>query len=252
MPYPFKDIPSKIYPNTFLKDVTLSICYVGEPNDKEIKESKEFFLEKFNLTDLKKNGEGKIPVSSEDGIIRFLFGASSVEVRIKYPGYRSFAQILEWIDIMTQYLQIQVCEGMSSVTISKFNELRYELNHDANADMRRIMSQVFSQELLTYHESSDLQDSENLEGLSRWERRIVMSDERTHSKISLDYGFFRDEKIQESPVKRGKLTLKSEINFEEENVMATGFKTVVLNKYNKILDNAFHWCMTPNIIKAMG
>lgn len=118
--------------------------------------------------------------------------------------------------------------------------------------MRRIMSQVFSQELLTYHESSDLQDSENLEGLSRWERRIVTSDEGTHSKISLDYGFFRDEKIQESPVKRGKLTLKSEINFEEENVMATGFKTVVLNKYNKILDNAFHWCMTPNIIKAMG
>lgn len=249
--YPFRDVAPKIYPTTFLKDVSLSVSYLNVPDGKASETQREFLKQKFELKELKTDDQGNIGIVSDDRTISFIFGANLTCIKIKYPRYSSFKQILEWVPLMTQYLQLNKYSGEAFISISKFNELQYELNSDANADVSEVMNQVFSDDLLKYPDGKTKLNAEMFQDLSRWEKLNRLYDAETRSLMKIVYGFSKDEHEQGNSKKKGSLTLKSEIFFNTDNIQDTPFKDSILTKYNHILDNAFHWCVKPVIISAM-
>ncbi len=252
MKYPFKDVTPKIYPNTFLRDVSLSITCPDAVSEVSAMDHKDFFKKHFGISDLKRDDEGNIKIISQDQTIVFLFGSHFVSVKIKYPRYRSFRQIIDWEGVLSEYLSKINDDGHPSyVTIAKFNELQYELNKGEKGGVLEVMSGVFSKDLLSFNDGEEYLKPEMFEDLSRWERKITLSDAESDSNVNVVYGFSKEEQLQKNASRRGKLTLRSDINFKAGNIGTSDFKECLANKYNRILDNAFHWCVTPGIIKAM-
>ncbi len=252
MKYPFKDVTPKIYPNTFLRDVSLSITCPDAVSEVSAMDHKDFFKKHFGISDLKRDDEGNIKIISQDQTIVFLFGSHFVSVKIKYPRYRSFRQIIDWEGVLSEYLSKINDDGHPSyVTIAKFNELQYELNKGEKGGVLEVMSGVFSKDLLSFNDGEEYLKPEMFEDPSWWERNITERDAESDSNVNVVYGFSKEEQLQKNASRRGKLTLRSDINFKAGNIGTSDFKECLANKYNRILDNAFHWCVTPGIIKAM-
>lgn len=252
MKYPFKDVIPKIYPNTFLKDVSLSVTCPDAAAEMQVINHKDFFKKHFGISDIKQDDDGNVRIVSQDQKIVFLFGTQFVSVKIKYPVYRSFRQIMGWVDVLSEYLSIINARGhAASVTIAKFNELQYELNKGEKGGVLEVMRGVFSKDLLSFPDGKEYLKSEMFEDISRWERKIMLSDSKSASKVNVVYGFSKDEQFHMNANRRGSLTLRSDINFITDNIGTLKFKECLADKYNRILDNAFHWCVTPGIIEAM-
>ena len=244
MAYPFTHINREVYPKTFLKDVYVSLHFPKVDITDSLKDNMiRFFDEAFGVEDMPEESFEKVVfVHSKDDMIRFHFALEFVQFSVKQPAYRSFEQLAVYRDKAFKYLEVLKVREISKIIFYKYNQLNYQLkNSGTPVD---VMKDVFSTSLLNNMTEEDVKSQT---GLSRWEKSLCFQGEdATDSAFTIEYGFRKKSKDSEQDA----LTLKTQIesgnvNVKKDNVMA------ILSDYNQILDNGFHWCVTPDIIKEM-
>lgn len=244
MAYPFPNIKIKVYPKTFLKDVHFGIFFSEIAlNDNVQKRAGEFFDHEFGLPNIKMEEMPKaVSIFSNEREINFSFGLSRADLMIKREAYRSFVDIQELLD---KYLGFLYALGLNNVTkliFSKYNELEYEAKE--GLPVSSVMADVFSKELLTSMRSAD---RETQKDLTRWEK-VIHSEgkDETDSFFTIEYGF------RKLPIEKGRssLTLKTIIESRITNIPIEDLLGI-MTYYNQILDDAFHWCVSNKVLKAM-
>jgi len=244
MAYPFPNVKIKVYPKTFLKDVRICIVFPEVLlNDDLQKCASDFFVKNFGLANVKMEEMPKaVSVFSKDNNIKFAFGLSRVDFSIKRDAYRSFAEISPFLQIVYNFLSSINCDVVTKIIFSKYNELGYEANE--NTTVAKVMEGVFSGDLL---ESMTRRDRDTQKQLSRWEKIVrANGNDATNSTFTIEYGF---SKKPESTVESS-LTLKTLIESQIEQIPFSDIPAVLV-EYNQILDNAFHWCVSDQVLNAM-
>lgn len=244
MAYPFPNIKIKVYPKTFLKDVHISLFFPEVPiSDNLQKNASEFFNREFGLPNIQMEPMPKaVSIFSNEKEICFAFGLSRADLSIKREAYRSFEEIKPLLNMLFGFLQTLGLQNITAIAFSKYNELEYETKDGVT--VADVMVDVFSKELL---KSMTKRDIATQKDLSRWEKVVqAKGNDETDSLFTIEYGF---KKI---PVEKGRssLTLKTIIESRSGNVTTTDLFDLMVY-YNQILDNAFHWCVTDQILKAM-
>ena len=243
MAYSFPHVEIKVYPKTFLKDVRIGLLFSKVPLTDALQQlTSEFFTNEFGLPNIKMEEMPKAAsVFSKDNLIRFVFGLSGVELSIKRGAYRSFVDTTRFLQIVYKYLSILNQETVSKIYFSKFNELGYEVKGDK--PVAEVMEGVFSENLLKTMTTRDRQTQKNL---SRWEKMVKYSGNDTTSSIfTIEYGF--SKKPEGALV--SSLSLKTLIESQVE--IPSSKVHDVLTEYNQVLDNAFHWCVSNQVLNAM-
>ena len=245
MAYPFPHIKIKVYPKTFLKDVRLGFFFPEAVLSDALKHRmRDFFAKEFGVLNVEMEKMPKaVSVYSNDQKIRFAFGLSRVDLSIKREAYRSFSDIEPLLIKIYKYLRELKLFHINKLVFSKYNELGYEVNEDT--PVAEVMKDIFSADLLS---SMTKQDRQTQKDLSRWEKVIrAKGDDATNSMFTIEYGFTRKP---EGNVKSS-LTLKTLIESNVE-LMELSYVPKVLNDYNQVLDNAFHWCISNQVLNAMS
>jgi hypothetical protein len=244
MGYPFPNIKIKVYPKTFLKDVHIGMLFPEVPlSDNLQKSAGEFFAAEFGLPKIMMEEMPKaVSVFSNAREISFAFGLSRADLIIKREAYRSFADIQDLLNKYFRFLSALGIDYVSKLIFSKYNELGYETQE--GLPVSKVMVDVFSKGLLT---SMTPKDIETQKDLTRWEKVIHSEgDDETDSFFTIEYGF------RKLPIEKGRssLTLKTIIESRNVNIAAKDLPSTMLY-YNQILDNAFHWCVSNKVLKAM-
>ena len=163
-----------------------------------------------------------------------------VMVQIRQKAYKSFENMMELLSVAKRYLQILGISEVRSLSISKFNELKYN-NSEGKYRLEDIMSIAFKNNLMQKIWSQDIE----MKDLTRWEKSISMADDESHSQFVIECGFQKKDAQNLS----GSLTLKTLI--ESKAPVRIDDLADRATAYNQILDNAFHWCISDKIIQLM-
>ena len=245
MAYPFPNIKIRVYPKTFLKDVRLGFFFDEVAlNDVLQQRTGEFFEREFGLLNVEMEEMPKaVSVFSSDQKIRFAFGLSRCELSIKREAYRSFVEISPLLLKIDGFINALGVAKLTKIVFSKYNELGYEA--DKNQTAADVMEGIFSADLIA---SMTKQDRRAQKDLSRWEKIVrAKGDDDTNSIFTIEYGF---TKKAEGAVESS-LTLKTLIESQSGNI-ALPDVPMVLKYYNQVLDNAFHWCVSDQVLRAMN
>lgn len=236
-----------VYPRTFLKDVCVSLCfrtvlsYEDAINNFVTFRKTDFDIPVEEHTDLKSQGEdGSAKIVSSDNLVLFQFYLDAVSIKIKYPAYKQFGDLLQYLRFMVGYVESQGVKIIETLKITKFNEIQYGFQSDSTP-VQQAMRGIFSPELMGWDgfENPDFSD------VARWERRIDFSDDHANAKAMVIYGFAKDDNDK----KRGVLTLKTSIE-KNSPIKLDSFndELILCNDY---VDSAFHWAASQDILNAM-
>lgn len=244
MAYEFPSVEREIYPKTFLKDVRMLLSFptVGQSESID-KKLANFFDLTFGLKgvcyeDIKKK---KINVYSKVGKIRYNFDVSSIELIIGQPTYNSFENTEKYRLIALDFISLFGYDKVDKVVISKYNQLSYSTSGN---DVATVMTNVFSPWLL---QNMTEEDRSVQKSLARWEKTLhYLGEDETNSLFTIEFGFKRKSVDQEKDA----LTLKTQIESQKAYIEIKSLKTL-LEEYNQILDNGFHYCISENVKKLM-
>ena len=240
MPYQFPSIERKVYPKTFLKDVHVIFRFDAMSRTPELDaEIERFFEESFSLKNFPVSGlEKNIKVFSNDGLTEFGFGTDFVELSVKQPEYVSYDHISPYRELMKKYIRVLKVLELKKLAMYKYNQLEYQVS--GNKQVKAVMRDVFSDELLSDAEEIPADNT-------RWEKTKQFSDgDPVHSLFTIEYGYRKD--AQDS--KNGALTLKTQIESMRDGIVFEDVEKV-MEAFNQILDDGFHWCVVPEIINMM-
>lgn len=241
MGYTFPQVPYKVYNKTFLKDVHIIFKYSSVPlNETMLDAVKRYFEDKFKgvkigNTDIKDG----VSIKSTDELIWFDFKWNELTICMKSPMYKSFDLTLEVMKYALDFFETIGVAIIEKVIFYKFNELSYNLATDVPVSV--VMKQIFSENLL---KNMTKEDVDTHVSLSRWEKQIAFND--NDSIFTIEFGFSRSAKGSNT----GSLTLKTQIESNSTNMSINNIEDT-LKEYNQVLDNAFHWCVLPKIVKEM-
>lgn len=244
MGYIFEEIERKVYPKTFLKDVHIGLDFNGSMPDRQ--SAADFFENNFKLSLDADSEYSSVTVNSEDGLIKFDFSLTHIELVMRHPAYRKFELALKWVSLMTDYLNLMDVGSVGKLTMSKYNELEYAIT-DGGPGVETVMRQVFSSDMLTFGGVNAVDEEKNFENMTRWEKfGTFEGHDAWDSLFSFEYGF---SKRATDPL-RGCLTLKTIIE-SRNTVLATHELEDTMQSFNYILDRGFHWCVTKEIISKI-
>jgi hypothetical protein len=245
MSYPFKNIEWKVYPKTFLKDVRIILDFKANVIVED--SFAKFLASHFGGLKIDKGVEYKgMSVNSDDGLIKFDFGLSRLELVMRHPAYRSFDFARKWIPVIEDYLKLLNVDSVFKLTLSKYNELGYTLPQtDIGVDV--IMQQVFSNDMMTFGGVDFMSEKKTFENMTRWERFGTFDGhDEWNSLFSFEYGFSRTATDRN----KGCLTLKTTMETKECSIAISEIRKC-LEAFNLVLDRGFHWCVTEGIVKKM-
>ena len=241
----FPEIKRKIYNWTFLKDVSLSILF--NVNEKNIDEDaiSRFFKDNFKIAELKKQALGTdkgIRIQSEDKCINFDFSFSKIELKIKYPLYREFNNMISWLPVILNFLRIAGVNEVSQLVIRKYNELVFSMPN-GRGDIPLAMKEIFSPKLLGENFNMD---AKSFSDLNRWERKLVVSDDTERSQVNISFGFCEKDGVSSGSA----LTLSTSITTHDWTTGIVDLQSR-LGEMNLVIDRVFRWCVTDSIINKM-
>ena len=240
--YPFPPVKRKVYPKTFLKDVRLFVKFERRDFEKVDKEAIRDFFSSFKGAGLDGSTlPDGIQVMTEDECIKLNFTLESFFVVVRQKLYKSFETIMQFLGAAKEYCRILNVDGIVSLSVTKFNELNFQLSAP-DFPIEKVMEGVYSPDLL-----SEIVIDTSFAGLTRWEKGKTYEDlEESQTRFFIECGFTR----KDDDVKKGSLTLKTRIETANRIVKPEELSSQA-EELNKILDNAFHWCVLDSIIKKM-
>ena len=247
MAYIFDSWTHKVYDKTFLKDVHLSISF-PKLDSFEGKEDalKGFFRDFFKVDVQLEKLLGVLHVKSEDEDICLDFRMDSVEIIMRRPAYKSFLLTEAMMKSASTYMRILGVENISRVEFVKYNELEYTLPNDQMGIME-VMNGVFKDNLIkpVYDDGISNLDV-YMKSMTRWEKVVTMNDDESGSVFNIEYGFSR----KSATSLNGILALKTRIETNSDGIKFAALDDKIA-LFNKILDDAFHWCVRQEVIAMM-
>lgn len=238
MAYPFNPADREIFKKTFLRDVVIFMSYAPiDDRDSFVNGLVPFISEKFEKAVNKEEIKAGIGIISEDKYVSFYFSDDKTMLRMRYPAYKSFDMAVHWLPLLKEYLNTIGVSKSLAVTISKFNELNFEMQKDNPIDVNAAMHAIFSNNLL---ENAAFNNAD-----SRCEKDKVLVDEDSHTYIRLTYGFKKDD-VKEN---KGSLIFKSAITYEFSGIEE--ITDIKLRELNDLLDGAFQWSVNDAVILNM-
>lgn len=248
MAYIFENVPRKVYPKTFLKDVQLSIYYSQFVVDEnQALELTRFFNEEFKVNFKEADFNKGVALNTIDEKIRCDFGPDHLRLVIKHPRYKSFDFISDyWFAVFERLLSITGVSEVTRITLSKYNELEFQMTN-GQTNVMDLLPYVFSKELLETA-APDRNNVTESDTTIRWEGRgSHLNIDNQGGTFYYEFGFRRNV---EKPV-NGMFTLKTTVSSVDMHFsfaqMCSQFR-----KYNQILFDGFHWCVTESIVKNMS
>lgn len=247
MGYKFGDWTYKVYDKTFLKDVHLCISFPRVENIDGQKDALAKFFRGFFKIDVElEKLTGVLHVKSSEEDICLDFKLDSVEIVMRRPAYKSFGLTEAMMKAACNYMQILHVSQVNKLEFVKYNELEYTLS-ERPMGVLEVMKGVFSNNLIDAIKDESLKDNDAyLKTLTRWEKVLTMADTETKSIFNIEYGFSR----KNIDSKTGILALKTRIETDEDGIEFAGLNDKVV-LFNKILDDAFHWCVRQEVIAMM-
>ncbi len=247
MAYTFDKWTYKVYDKTFLKDVHLCMTF---PKVEIIDTKKEglmsVFKTFFNLDLNVDKLYSVFHVKSEDDSICYDFKLDSVELTMRRPAYKSYKLTEAMMKAVFSYMRELGVEHIEKFEFFKYNELEYMLPN-ASIGMMEIMKGVFTEHLIEAIDDDNISDNDAyMKKLTRWEKVISILDDESKSLFNIEYGFSR--KSLDSL--KGILALKTRIETDQEGVAFAALAGKIA-LFNKILDDAFHWCVRQEVITMM-
>lgn len=247
MEYPFHPWEYKVYHKTFLKDVHLVIGYTSADDVESIYDKIFAFCdEQYHVPYdekereiAKKNGA---QIVSADKMTKFVYDANKVSLHLKTPSYNQIKVALTMMQYIYGYLNTLNQPKVSGLKFYKFNELAYETTD--NLSLLDIMGSVFSSELMSQIDENDKSEQTSL---ARWEKiKKINPINKDGDAYVIEYGYQKSSTEQN----KGAITLKTQIENNSLNLEVDQLEGKIL-KFNQILDEGFHWCINPSIIKEM-
>ncbi len=244
MRYPFEKKTYPIYPKTFLKDVRICLTHTPidiastSPNDLSFFFDKKYNIKNVTLADIQKG----LAIEAENQQIKIEFKNDTILVLMKCPAYKSFNLALILIGDIIEYFEITNISYINKCQISKYDEVEFKNNK--NYIILNVMKNVFSENLIAKLSENE---TKTFKELSRWEKVLEFEDDTDFpSRMIVEYGF----SLRGVERQQGFLTLKTQIE-STITTIPTDELMNLLEKHNHILDNAFHWCIKPEIINIM-
>lgn len=243
MAYPFPEIKRRVFNWTFLKDVSLNFGFDVSAENVNPQALSLFFKGVFSFDDitLKKIEEG-LKVQSEDKNIEFGFRLDALTLKLRFPLYKEFGTAAQWIPFIEKYLETLGVSELNHLSIVKYNELEYSFKSDS-VDVSLAMKEIFSENLL---DDGFRADSKTFPSLNRWERKKAIDDKDSQSSVNIIYGFCEKDGAPNT----GALTLKTVVSSQETSIDRQNLRKR-LDDMNHIIDRAFRWCVSDNIINKM-
>lgn len=244
MGYPFPTIEHTVYGKTFLKDVRVAIEFESVSQASLNKEVLSDFFRQFpglEKADVIESLAEGINIYSEDRNVGFRFSLANVEVKLRTPFYVSFDRAEAFWKKLSAYLLALSVEVVNGLVVRKSSELCFKKGA-GNFDVKKLMKEVFCDELTadTAFRNASFKD------VNRWERSWSAEDEENGSRFMAIYGF----KLSDYNNQDDRLTLVTSIESTDSEIPVS----VLLSKekqYNKVLFDAFHWCVKDEIIEKM-
>ena len=247
MDYPFHPWEYKVYHKTFLKDVHLVIGYASEDSVDTIYEKIFVFCDEqyhvsYNENErevAKKNGA---QIVSADKMTKFVFKSNQVSLHLKTPAYNQIKVALVMMKYIYGYQNTLNRPKVDGLKFYKFNELAYETTD--NSSLLEIMGSVFSTELMNLIDEKDKAEQGSL---ARWEKiQKKNAINENGDNFVIEFGYQKSS----TELNKGAITLKTQIENTSLSLEVDKLEEKIL-KFNQILDEGFHWCINPSIIKVM-
>lgn len=249
MSYPFPQIEQKIFKKTFLKDVWLNFNFNNFTKG-DLTRLHSFFSDNFKLSGIKNEElETGVSVESDNKLVKFIFSPGDVKLKLIFPAYTNFSDIVRWLPTIVCYLKILNVDLIDSLSLRKYYQLNFTSSSES-AGVANVMKEIFSRQLLeakcdtneAYMTFDD--EAATFKGLGKWERNLFF--EEDNSRFKIEFGFSTYERNQE----KGILTLKNIIETRNCN-MSLEQLPHKLDELNLLLDQGFRWCVTDAIINQM-
>lgn len=244
MAYPFEQIEHCTYKKTFLKDVRVAVEFPKvEPSKVDMDALREFFTqftnEVVNLDGIFANERATF--CSKDNAIALKFGLDYSEVTLCTPTYSSFEASMPYWQWLIKYLGILGVNNVTRLVVRKYSALYFKSN-TADYNIRSFMSEVFCKDLMQLIPTN----IGSYKALNSLEKTWTAKDEDSKTVFTTVFGIKKTDFFD----RHDKLTLVNSI----ESTDGTFPVDDLLNrmeKYNKILFDAFHWCVKEDIIEKM-
>lgn len=242
MAYPFQPIEHCIYKNTFLKDVRVTFTFQKADTSNVNVEQLQHFFNRFSGAKISAQHfleKGRIDVFSSDHNIEFRFGLEASDVKVCTPVYTSFDQSKAFWQLLMEYIEILGVNTIDKLSVRKYSALYFKID-GPDYDVRKVMSEVFTGDIMACFEGVNFQMPFN-----SIEKSWSADDEDTATKCNIVFGFKKSDTAE----KNDHLTLVTSVESAYSLPVAE-----VMNKietYNKILFDAFHWCIKKSIIKSL-
>lgn len=248
MTLPFKEIPHRLYKNTFLQNVFVSYTFqsdegmVDSPAIKD--EFDNFICSQFGLEPNDSFPAEPISLSSSDKMISFLFFRNKASVRVGARNYRSFEDsVVPQVVKLDKFISLLKVDSVSRLALRKINiwpisvDAAMSLSDDAIEIIER---EVFSDDLLseTNVQLDNKEESIPIRKKCEWVNDAI--------KITVRTAFMRDDRV---PKNKGNLVLDIEVVLNNGTALdETKDQLLMLNDK---LFNVYHWCVNSTIIKIM-
>lgn len=245
MPLPFGNPEPHALKQTFLKDVTIVVRYDSACDVCQSDELTKFANDRFNL-DIFKDWQGQEEVvMSSDNLVKFSFLKDEVKIRLRYPLYKRFDNILQYLPYMDDFLSARKAKSISEITIVKYNEINYTLPPNDSLSAQNAMTDFFSEALLKNADVIDMQESD-FKNLTRWEKKAFYNDDDEGLNVCIVYGFA----VNPEDTCRGSLILKPSVSRRFQN-LSVGNLTPELKSLNRVVFQAFHWSIKQEIFSKL-
>ena len=244
MAYPFKPIEHQVYRNTFLKDVRLAVEFEKvETNVVDVAKLQGFF-EQFHGAVVKAEdflAKESIIIFSNDHNVELNFEMSYAEIKIATPLYTSFDAALPFWNMLTEYLKAIGVKEVKRLMVRKYSTVHFK-SDNVDYDVRGVMNEVFCKELMKLIPTT----LGTYKALSGIEKTWTEEDEESGTVFNAVFGFKKSDSVGKSD----HLTLVTSIE-TTGGAFGTEELTSRAQEYNKILFDAFHWCVKEEIINEM-
>jgi hypothetical protein len=244
MDYPFTPIEHRLYNKTFLKDVRVVVEFPKAELSQVKKEKLQVFFAQFSGADVDIDmflEKQRINIFSEDHNIEFKFTSENAEAKICTPVYSSFETAKEYWNFLPLYLELINVSEVSRLIVRKYSALYFK-SSTADYNVRKFMDEVFCKDLMQLIPTS----INSYKALNSIEKTWSKDDEETGTAFTAVFGIKKSDAID----KDDKLTLV--ISLESKNGMFDRSEIMDrIKEYNKILFDAFHWCVNDEIIEKM-
>lgn len=242
MGYVFPNIKREIYSKTFLKDVRIKF---GFCDCHQVPDLTSFFAREFQLKSKIDGNFSGVIINSNNSLVKFEFTPNCCSVRVRYPAYRSFESILQWVPKLNKFLSVLGVSSLKSLSICKYNELEYEMPNGIDAELKILIHNVFSDEICKIHHKQIQKAGANFNTVSRWEVcGDIKGGDEWNSSFRYEMGYSR----KSTDLNKGLLTLRTTL--EAINPIVLPIDNV-LWEFNSVLDAGFQWIIRKEIIDRM-